>query len=67
GKRADRRKRLFTNAATVARLDLDRDVLWNLTTPTAPATPPPVVVTPPVTPEAPVIKYAPRHGAALAK
>lgn len=40
GARADARKRLYRNAATVAALKLDRAVLWNEATPTAPPTPP---------------------------
>lgn len=52
GARADRRKRLFTNAATVVRLGLDRDQLWDNVTPVK--TTPPVVVTPPKETDVPV-------------
>ena len=38
GRRADRRRRLFTNAAAVARLDLDHARLWDTTTPTGAGT-----------------------------
>jgi len=38
GERADARKRLFRNAAQVVALGLDRNVLWDTTTPTAPTT-----------------------------
>ncbi len=43
-----RHQRLFTNAATVVKVGADPNVLWDATTPIAPAKPP--VVVPPVTP-----------------
>lgn len=36
GDRAERRKRLFRNAATVVKLGLDRDILWDAKTPVRP-------------------------------
>jgi len=59
--RTARRVRLFRNAATVVRLGLDRDVLWDATTPTltTPATPePPVPAPTPQEPPVPTVKHS---------
>lgn len=66
--RKEARIRLFKNAAKVVALRINPEILWDTKTPVANAVPAPAP-TPDPTPEVSdvPIKYAPRHGAALAK